>query len=75
MSYQIQKDGKLLSSLSVARGNVPRNVTVASEVVGDLGPGCHQLNLGASNVVTFPGVSMVLQVKQPQTFLVLIIKV
>ncbi|XP_055361208.1 polycystic kidney disease protein 1-like 2 [Betta splendens] len=62
VTYHIHKGGMLLSSLTVVRGNVPRNLTVTGEQVDDLGPGCHQLILRASNTVTAPGASAVLQV-------------
>ncbi|GLD61521.1 polycystic kidney disease protein 1-like 2, partial [Lates japonicus] len=61
VTYRIQSDEKVLSSLSVVRGNVP-NITVTQGMVKQLGPGCHQLTLYASNVVTFPEVSTNLQV-------------
>ncbi|XP_047457946.1 polycystic kidney disease protein 1-like 2 [Mugil cephalus] len=62
VAYRIQKDGKLLSGLSVARGNVPQNITLNTETVKQLGPGCHRLRLYASNVVTTAQVSTDLQV-------------
>lgn len=62
VTYRIQSDEMLLSGLSVFRGNVPQNVTVTPEMMKQPGPGCHQLMLYASNTVTFPEVSTVLQV-------------
>lgn len=64
MTYRIQKYKMLLSSLSVVKGNVPHNITVTRKMVKHLGPGCHQLTLYASNMVTFPEVSTDLQVHQ-----------
>ncbi|XP_074514137.1 polycystin-1-like protein 2 [Sebastes fasciatus] len=61
VTYRIQSDEMLLSGLSVFRGNVPQNVTVTPEMMKQPGPGCHQLMLYASNTVTFPEVSTVLQ--------------
>ncbi|KAK2839552.1 hypothetical protein Q5P01_013292 [Channa striata] len=62
VTYRIQSSKMLLSSLSVARGSVPHNITVIPEMVKQLGPGCHQLKLFASNMVTFPELSADLQV-------------
>ena len=64
VTYRIQSDETLLSGSSVARGNVPQNITVTPEMVKQLGPGCHRLTLHASNMVTFPEVSADLQVNQ-----------
>ncbi|CAJ1078835.1 polycystic kidney disease protein 1-like 2 [Xyrichtys novacula] len=61
VTYRIQK-GELLSVLPVVRGNTPHIVTVAAEIVKQLGPGCHQLTLHASNMVTVPEKSANLQV-------------
>ncbi|XP_044072039.1 polycystic kidney disease protein 1-like 2 [Siniperca chuatsi] len=61
VTYRIQSADMLLSCLSVVRGNVPQNITVTLELVKQLGPGCHQLTLYASNMVTFPEVSADLQ--------------
>ncbi|KAF3695083.1 Polycystic kidney disease protein 1-like 2 PC1-like 2 protein Polycystin-1L2 Precursor [Channa argus] len=64
VTYTIQSNKILLSSLSVARGSIPHNITVIPEMVAQLGPGCHQLKLYASNMVTFPQVSADLQRKK-----------
>ncbi|TKS67513.1 Polycystic kidney disease protein 1-like 2 PC1-like 2 protein [Collichthys lucidus] len=61
VTYRIQHGGTVLSGLSVVRGNIPQNVTVTPEMVKLLGPGCHQLTLYASNMVTFPEVAADLQ--------------
>uniref|UniRef100_A0A8P4G0C2 Polycystic kidney disease protein 1-like 2 n=1 Tax=Dicentrarchus labrax TaxID=13489 RepID=A0A8P4G0C2_DICLA len=61
VTYRIQSNEMLLSGSSVVRGNVPQNITVTSEMVKQLGPGCHRLTLYASNMVTFPEVSADLQ--------------
>ncbi len=63
MTYRIQSD-ETLSGVSVLRGNVPQNITVTTEMLKQLGPGCHQLTLYASNMVTVPEVSADLQVDQ-----------
>nr|XP_043906417.1 polycystic kidney disease protein 1-like 2 [Solea senegalensis] len=62
VSYRIQHDDAVFSSLSVIRGNVPHNVTVTPVMMKQLSPGCHQLAIYASNMVTFPEVSADLQV-------------
>lgn len=62
VTYRIQSDETLLSNISVFRGNVPQNITVAPEMMKQLGPGCHQLTLYAANTVTFPEMSAGLQV-------------
>ncbi|KAM6955775.1 polycystin-1-like protein 2 [Lycodopsis pacificus] len=61
VTYRIQCDETLLLGLSVFRGNVPQNITVTPEMMRQLGPGCHQLTLYASNMVTYPEVSTDLQ--------------
>ncbi|KAM9851174.1 polycystin-1-like protein 2 [Aulostomus maculatus] len=62
VTFTLQRDELLLSSVTVMRGNVARNVTVSPEKVHKLGPGCHQVTLYASNVVTFPAVTQEFQV-------------
>ncbi|XP_071389094.1 polycystin-1-like protein 2 [Centroberyx affinis] len=62
MTYRIQSGEMLLSNSSVVRGIIPHNITVSPETVEQLGLGCHQLTIHASNMVTFPGVSTDLQV-------------
>ncbi|KAM4608650.1 polycystin-1-like protein 2 [Polymixia lowei] len=62
VTYRIESEEMVLANLSVGRGIVPQNITVRSELVERLGPGCHQLTLHASNTVTIPGVSTNLQV-------------
>ncbi|XP_071754722.2 polycystin-1-like protein 2 [Centroberyx gerrardi] len=62
VTYMIQSGEMLLSNSSVVRGIIPNNITVSPETVEQLGLGCHQLTLHASNMVTFPGVSTGLQV-------------
>uniref|UniRef100_A0A3P8P2S4 Polycystic kidney disease 1 like 2a n=1 Tax=Astatotilapia calliptera TaxID=8154 RepID=A0A3P8P2S4_ASTCA len=61
VTYRIKADEKPLSGLSVVRGTEPQNVTVTSEIVTQLGSGCHHLTLYASNTVTFLEVSKDLQ--------------
>ncbi|XP_027146940.1 polycystic kidney disease protein 1-like 2 [Larimichthys crocea] len=61
VTYRIQHGGTVLSGLSVVRGNIPQNATLTPEMVKLFGPGCHQLTLYASNMVTFPEVAADLQ--------------
>ncbi|KAL7385772.1 hypothetical protein ABVT39_028164 [Epinephelus coioides] len=61
VTYRVQSDDMLLSGLSVLRGNIPQNITVTPQMMTQRGPGCHQLTLYASNMVTFPEVSTHLQ--------------
>uniref|UniRef100_UPI0037E779AE polycystin-1-like protein 2 n=1 Tax=Semicossyphus pulcher TaxID=241346 RepID=UPI0037E779AE len=61
VTYRIHKDKMLLSGLSVVRGTASHNITVTPEKAQQLGPGCHQLTLQASNMVTFPEASADLQ--------------
>ncbi|KAE8299524.1 Polycystic kidney disease protein 1-like 2 PC1-like 2 protein Polycystin-1L2 Precursor [Larimichthys crocea] len=70
VTYRIQHGGTVLSGLSVVRGNIPQNATVTPEMVKLLGPGCHQLTLYASNMVTFPEVAADLQTKIPHISLI-----
>ncbi|AWP12851.1 putative polycystic kidney disease protein 1-like 2 [Scophthalmus maximus] len=62
VTYRAQRDEMVLSGSSAERGNIPRNITVTAEMVKQLGPGCHQLTIFASNPVTIPEVSTDLQV-------------
>ncbi|XP_062327812.1 polycystin-1-like protein 2 [Osmerus eperlanus] len=62
VTYRIQSGDMLVSHSSVVRGIIPHNITVGPEVQEQLGSGCHQLSLKASNGVTTPGVSTELQV-------------
>ncbi|KAL1007239.1 hypothetical protein UPYG_G00083860 [Umbra pygmaea] len=62
VTYKIHNGEKLVSSSSVVRGIVPHNITVSPEVELQLGSGCHQLTLQASNEVSGSGVSTELQV-------------
>ncbi|XP_030614668.1 polycystic kidney disease protein 1-like 2 [Archocentrus centrarchus] len=62
--YTIKSDEKLLSGLSVVRGTEPHNITMTSEMVKQLGSGCHHLTLHASNMVTFLEVSKDLQLRE-----------
>ncbi|KAM8857140.1 polycystin-1-like protein 2 [Synchiropus picturatus] len=57
VSYTLQNGDVTLASLSVSRGNVSSNMSVSAEKVELLGPGCHQLTLQASNIVTVPHVT------------------
>uniref|UniRef100_A0A673B3V4 Polycystic kidney disease 1 like 2a n=1 Tax=Sphaeramia orbicularis TaxID=375764 RepID=A0A673B3V4_9TELE len=62
VTYRVQRQDIVLTSLYVLRGDVSHNITLTPEMVTQLGPGCHQLSLYASNMVTFPEVSTELQV-------------
>lgn len=64
VAYRIQIGDRLLAGLDVVQGSVPQNITLSSEAVRQLGPGCHKLTLHASNSVTFPDVSSPQQVNQ-----------
>ncbi|KAE8297039.1 Polycystic kidney disease protein 1-like 2 PC1-like 2 protein Polycystin-1L2 Precursor [Larimichthys crocea] len=57
VSYTIQHEGHLVANLSVDRGITPHNMTLSVEVVENLGHGCHNLTLTASNKVTAQKVS------------------
>ncbi|KAM8855042.1 polycystin-1-like protein 2 [Spinachia spinachia] len=61
VTYRIQSDESVLHGLSVFKGNVPRNITLTSEMMKQFGPGCHRLTMYASNMVTYPEVSTELQ--------------
>ncbi|XP_068452137.1 polycystin-1-like protein 2 [Clinocottus analis] len=57
VSYTIQHDGYLVANLSVENGIAPHNITLSGSVVEELGRGCHNLTLTASNRVTAHTVS------------------
>ncbi|XP_072253760.1 polycystin-1-like protein 2 [Leuresthes tenuis] len=65
--YRIQRSDNLLAGMSAVQGNIPLNITVTTEMVQELGPGCHNLTLSAFNMITFPEVSRDLQVNQQHT--------
>ena len=71
--YRIQRRDNLLAGMSVVQGNIPLNITVTTEMVQELGPGCHNLTLFAFNMITFPEVSRDLQVNQQHTYAVTIL--
>ncbi|XP_028291884.1 polycystic kidney disease protein 1-like 2, partial [Gouania willdenowi] len=62
VSCRILKGNISLSSLYVFNENVPQNMTVSEEKVKQLGPGCHNLTLSASNHITSSRVSRDFQV-------------
>lgn len=66
MSYRIQFGERNLTVSSVIRGNVSHNITMTSDNIKQLGPGCHLLTVHASNKVTFPEATTDLQVNEPQ---------
>ncbi|XP_071256344.1 polycystin-1-like protein 2 [Salvelinus alpinus] len=62
VTYKIHRGEMLVANSSAVRGIVPHNITVGPEVEQQLGSGCHQLTLHASNGVSVLGVSTELQV-------------
>ncbi|XP_022621079.1 polycystic kidney disease protein 1-like 2 [Seriola dumerili] len=61
VSYTIQHEDHLLANSSVDRGITPHNITLNSSVAEELGHGCHNLTLAASNRVTAHTVSIDLE--------------
>nr|XP_020466514.1 polycystic kidney disease protein 1-like 2 [Monopterus albus] len=57
ISYTIQKEDSFVANSSVERGITPHNITLSASVVENLGHGCHNLTLTASNKVTAHTVS------------------
>ncbi|XP_026176225.1 polycystic kidney disease protein 1-like 2 [Mastacembelus armatus] len=57
VSYTIQQEDSLVANLTVDRGATPHNITLSPSVVEELGHGCHNLTLSASNRVTTHTVS------------------
>ncbi|XP_028980855.2 polycystic kidney disease protein 1-like 2 [Esox lucius] len=62
VTYEIHSGKMLVASSSVNRGIIPHNITVGPDVELQLGSGCHQLTLHASNGVSVLGMSTELQV-------------
>ncbi|XP_064867230.1 polycystin-1-like protein 2 [Oncorhynchus nerka] len=62
VTYKVHRGEMLVANSSAVRGIVPHNITVGPEVEQQLGSGCHQLTLHASNGVSVLGVSTELQV-------------
>ncbi|XP_042187044.1 polycystic kidney disease protein 1-like 2 [Oncorhynchus tshawytscha] len=62
VTYKLHSGEMLVANSSAVRGIVPLNITVGPEVEQQLGSGCHQLTLHASNGVSVLGVSTELQV-------------
>ncbi|XP_020344471.2 polycystic kidney disease protein 1-like 2 [Oncorhynchus kisutch] len=62
VTYKLHSGEMLVANSSAVRGIVPHNITVGPEVEQQLGSGCHQLTLHASNGVSVLGVSTELQV-------------
>ncbi|XP_014030757.1 polycystic kidney disease protein 1-like 2 [Salmo salar] len=62
VTYKIHRGEMLVANSLAVRGIVPHNITVGPEVEQQLGSGCHQLTLHASNGVSVLGVSTELQV-------------
>ncbi|XP_059927849.1 polycystin-1-like protein 2 isoform X1 [Gadus macrocephalus] len=57
VNLEIQSRGTVLANFSSAEGAMGHNITVSAEVTEQLGPGCHDVTLHASNAVTPAGVS------------------
>ncbi|GAA6233697.1 polycystic kidney disease protein 1-like 2 isoform X1 [Lates japonicus] len=57
VSYTIQHENQLVANSSVDRGITPHNITLSSNVVEQLGHGCHNLTVAASNGVKAQTVS------------------
>ncbi|KAI3377913.1 hypothetical protein L3Q82_009040 [Scortum barcoo] len=57
VSYTILHEGHLVANSSQERGLTPHNITLSTRVVEELGYGCHNLTLTASNRVTAHTVS------------------
>lgn len=64
VTYRIHSGTKLLAGLSVIDGHGPQNITVAPEMVEQLGPGCHHLSLHASDMLADSEASAHLKVHQ-----------
>eukprot|EP00063_Salmo_salar_P007506 XP_013982341.1 PREDICTED: polycystic kidney disease protein 1-like 2 [Salmo salar] len=62
VTYKLHRCEMLVANSSAVRGIIPHNITVGPEVEKQLGSGCHQLTLHASNGVSVLGVSTELQV-------------
>ncbi|XP_034143251.1 polycystic kidney disease protein 1-like 2 [Esox lucius] len=62
VTYEIHSGKMLVASSSANRGNISHNITVGPDVELQLGSGCHQLTLHASNGVSVLGKSIELQV-------------
>nr|XP_046204229.1 polycystic kidney disease protein 1-like 2 [Oncorhynchus gorbuscha] len=62
VTYKLHSGEMLVANSSAVRGIIPHNITVGPEVEQQLGSGCHQLTLHASNGVSVLGVSTELQV-------------
>lgn len=52
VSYAIHHGNHLVVNSSADRGLTPRNLTLSVSVIKQLGPGCHNLTLSASNRVS-----------------------
>lgn len=57
VSYTIHHGDRLVVNSSADRGLTPHNLTLNASVIGQLGPGCHNLTLSASNRVSAHPVS------------------
>ena len=57
VNLEIQSRGTVVANFSSVEGAMGHNITVSAEVTEQLGPGCHDVTLHASNAVTPAGVS------------------
>ena len=57
MNFEIQSAGTVMANFSAVQGVIGHNLTVSAEMSEQLGPGCHDFTLHASNGVTPAGVS------------------
>lgn len=60
VSYTIQHKDRVIANTSVEKGVTPQNVTLNESALQQLGHGCHNLSIAASNRVTTSSVSSVL---------------
>ncbi|KAJ7986099.1 hypothetical protein DPEC_G00347290 [Dallia pectoralis] len=62
VTYEVHSGEMLVAKSSTNRGIIPENITVGPDVELQMGSGCHQLTLQASNGVSVLGLSTKLQV-------------
>ncbi|KAG7283715.1 hypothetical protein CRUP_034339 [Coryphaenoides rupestris] len=57
VTFEIQSGGIVVANVSAAQGAMGHNITVSTEMTEQLGPGCHDVTVHATNRVTPAGVS------------------
>lgn len=57
VTFEIQSGGMVVANFSAGRGATGHNITVSAEMTEQLGPGCHDVTVHATNGVTPAGVS------------------